>query len=148
MTSQAWNGNYVFGQSWKVNVKGDRRHISDDLCLVLSCLARVHYSDVIMGTMAFQITSLTIVYSTVYSGADQTKRLSSASLDFVSPVNSSHKWAVTRKLFPFDDILMFQAVGGDCAITDALLLFGTVCAFRCFGFHTSWIQALGERYDL
>ena len=38
-----------------------------------------HYSDVIMGTMASQITSLAIVYSTVYSGADQ----SSASLAFV-----------------------------------------------------------------
>ena len=30
-----------------------------------------HYSDLIMGVMAPQITSLTIVYSTVYSGADQ-----------------------------------------------------------------------------
>ena len=28
-----------------------------------------HYSDVIMGTMASQITSIPIVYSTVYSGA-------------------------------------------------------------------------------
>ena len=32
-----------------------------------------------MGTMAFQITSLTIVYSSVYSGADQRKHQSSAS---------------------------------------------------------------------
>ena len=32
-----------------------------------------HYGDVIMGTMASQITSLTTVYSTVYSGADQRK---------------------------------------------------------------------------
>ena len=32
-----------------------------------------HYSDVIMGTTASQITSLTIVYSTVYIGADQMK---------------------------------------------------------------------------
>ena len=36
--------------------------------------ARLHYDDVIMGTMASQITSLTIVYSTVSSGADQRKR--------------------------------------------------------------------------
>ena len=42
-----------------------------------------HYSDVIMGTIAFQITSLTIVYSTIYSGADQRKHQSSASLAFV-----------------------------------------------------------------
>ena len=62
-----------------------------------------HYNDVIMGTMASQITSLTIVYSTVYSGADQRKLQSSASLAFVwgihrSPVNSQHKWPVTRKM--------------------------------------------------
>ena len=36
-----------------------------------------------MGTMASQITSLTIVYSVVYSGADQRKHESSASLAFV-----------------------------------------------------------------
>ena len=42
-----------------------------------------HYDDVVMGTVASQITSLTIVYSTVYSGADQRKYQSSASLAFV-----------------------------------------------------------------
>ena len=42
-----------------------------------------HYIDVIMSSMAFQITSLTIVYSSVYSGADQRKHQSSASLAFV-----------------------------------------------------------------
>ena len=46
-----------------------------------------HYTDAIMTTMASQITSLTIVYSTVYSGADQRKRQSSGSLAFVG--NSS-----------------------------------------------------------
>ena len=42
-----------------------------------------HYIDVIMTTMTFQITSLTVVYSTVYSGVDQRKHQSSASLAFV-----------------------------------------------------------------
>ena len=42
-----------------------------------------HYDDVIMGVVASQITSLTIVYSNVYSGADQSKHQSSASLAFV-----------------------------------------------------------------
>ena len=42
-----------------------------------------HYSDVIMGTIASQITSLAIVYSTVYSDADQRKYQSSASLAFM-----------------------------------------------------------------
>ena len=39
-----------------------------------------HYNDVIMSTMASQITSLTIVYSTVYSDTDERKHQSSASL--------------------------------------------------------------------
>ena len=52
-----------------------------------------------------------IVYSTVYSGADQSKHQSSASLAFVwgihrGQVNSPHKLPVTRKMFPFDDIIM------------------------------------------
>ena len=42
-----------------------------------------HYIDVIMTTMASQITSLTVVYSTIYSDADQRKHQSSASLAFV-----------------------------------------------------------------
>ena len=63
-----------------------------------------HYREVIMGTIASQITSFTIVYSTVYSGADQRKHQSSPSLAFVwgihrGPVNSPHKWPVTGKSF-------------------------------------------------
>ena len=70
-----------------------------------------HYNDVIMGTIASQITSLAIVYSTVYSEAYQRKHQSSASLAFVrgihrGPVNYPHKWPVTRKMFPFDDVIM------------------------------------------
>ena len=58
-----------------------------------------------MGAMASQITRLAIVYSTVYSGTDQRKHQSSASLGFVQgiyrwPVNSLHKWPVKRKMFP------------------------------------------------
>ena len=64
-----------------------------------------------MGAMASQNISLTIVYSTVYSDADQSKHQSSASLAFVraihrGPVNSPHKWPVTRKMFPFDDVII------------------------------------------
>ena len=46
----------------------------------------IHYDDAIMGAMASQITSLTIVYLTVYSGADQRKHQSSASLAFVQGI--------------------------------------------------------------
>ena len=73
-----------------------------------------HYGDVIMGAIASQITSLTIVYSTVYSDADQRKHQNSTSLAFVrginrGPVNSPHKWPVTRKMFPFDDVIITGA---------------------------------------
>ena len=72
------------------------------------------YGDVIMAAIASQITSLTIVYSTVYLDADQRKHQSSASLAFVrgihrGPVNSPHKWPVTRKIFPFDDVTMLSS---------------------------------------
>ena len=64
-----------------------------------------------MGVIASQITSLTIVYSTIYSDADQRKQQSPASMAFVwgihrEQVNSLHKWPVTRKMFPFDDVIM------------------------------------------
>ena len=54
------------------------------------------------GEMASQITSLTIVYSNVHSGADQRKHQSSASLAFVRgihrwPVNSPHKGPVNAE---------------------------------------------------
>ena len=72
---------------------------------------RWHYNDIIMGAIASQITSLTIVYSSVYSDADQRKHQSSVSLAFMRGihrglVNSPHKWPVTRKMFPFDDVIM------------------------------------------
>ena len=74
-----------------------------------------------MGEIASQITSFPIVYSTVYSGADQSKHQSWASLAFVwgihrRPVNSPHKWPVTRKMFPFDDVIMVEhSLTGICA---------------------------------
>ena len=80
-------------------------------------IATSHYCDVIMGTIASQITSLVIVYSAVYSEVYQRKHQSSASLAFVrgihrGPVNSPHKGPVTRKMFPFDDVIMTPALTG------------------------------------
>ena len=92
-----------------------------------------HCGDVIMGAMAYQITSLTIVCPNVYTGADQRKHQSSASLAFVWgihrwPVISSHKWPVTRKMFPFDDVIMSPA------IIDTYLIY-------------VWIRALNSTYS-
>ena len=92
------------GTSWY----GNALRITSSLCgeppiIGTKRLQCRHYSDVIMGAMAFQITSLTIVYSTVYSHADQRKHQ-------ISP----QKWPVTRKMFPFDDVIItfgYQPIG-------------------------------------
>ena len=78
------------------------------LLQVLMCL---HFNDIIMSTMASQITSLTIIYSTVYSGADQRKHESSASLVFLRriqrrPVNSPH--ALLERLYPIFPMFRFE----------------------------------------
>ena len=104
----------------------------------------LHYDDVIMSTIASQITSITIVYSTIYSGADQSKHQSFASLAFVwgihrGPVNSPHKWPVTRKMFPFDDVIMnkmkIQLWGRDAMETLSTLV---GC---CEGIHQSHVNS-------
>ena len=70
-----------------------------------------YYNDVIMGAMASKISSLTIVCSTVYSAADQRKHQKVRVPGLCAgnsrgPVNFPHKWAVTRKVFPFVDVIM------------------------------------------
>ena len=75
-----------------------------------------NHCDVIKIVMASQIFNLTIVYSTVYSGVDQGKHESSASLAFVRgihrwPVNSPHKGPVTRTILPFHDVVMHSSSG-------------------------------------
>ena len=100
--------------SWYISINISRRHqvvqmesgCRDFLDSEYSLLWR-H-----MGGTASQITSLTIVYSIVYSGADQREHQSSASLAFVRgipqwPVNSPHKWLVTRKMLPLDDVTIY-----------------------------------------
>ena len=85
-----------------------------------------HYCDVILGAMTSQINSFTIVYSAVHSGAIKKTHLSSSSLAFVRgihrwPVNSPHKWPLTRKMFPFDYVIM--------SWLEALLM--SACKHRC-----------------
>ena len=81
-----------------------------------------HYKDVIMSAMASQISSLTIIYSTVYSGVDHRKHQSSASLAFVRgihrwPVIFPHKGPATRKLFPALDDVIIKSTAGCLLIT-------------------------------
>ena len=70
----------------------------------------------------FKITGVSIVYSTFCSGADQRKHQSSASLAFVRGihqwlVNSPHKGPVTRKMFPFDDVIIWAIINPSACIT-------------------------------
>ena len=64
-----------------------------------------------MSEMASLITSVSVVCSTVGSGADQRKHQSSLSMAFVREIHrwlmdSPRKWPVTRKIFPFDYVIM------------------------------------------
>ena len=97
---------YPWPYIYKIN------HVIKSLTMSINRPWISHYGDVTMGAITSQITSLMIVYSTVYSGADQSKHQSSASLAFVweihrGPVNFPHKWPVTRKMFPFDDVIIY-----------------------------------------
>ena len=94
-----------------------------------------HYDDVIMTMLASQITSLTVVYSIVYSGVNQRKHQSSASLAFVreihrGPVNFPHKWPITRKMFPFHDVIMIKLFMFNNIYIDAVLT---------LSIHTLWV---------
>ena len=110
-----------FCNDWKPKLKSDRTdvkplsRVGPSVLSPLPITLHSHYDDVIMSEIASQITSLTIVYSTVHLGADQSKHQSSASLAFVWeihrwPVNFPHKWPVTRKIFPFDDVIMSSQI--------------------------------------
>ena len=90
--------------SWQ----GSIRNVMDGVSL-----DSVHYNDVIMGVMVSYITNLTIFYSMVYSGTDQRKRQSPASLAFVRGihqglVNSTDKWPVIQNLIPFSNFVHYE----------------------------------------
>ena len=88
-----------------------------------------------MSPMASQITGISIVYSTVCSGADQRKHQWSASLAFVRGIHqgqegSPHKGPVTRKMFSFDGIIM-----------------GTQCLVICAG-NAPVTRSVTRRFDV
>ena len=104
---------WLQSDQWKIK--------QNDVVGVIYIKSKGHYNDVIMSAMASQLTSLTIVYLTVYSGADQRKHQSSATLAFVWgihrwPVNSPHKWPVTRKMSQFDGVNMIFPRQYGCTI--------------------------------
>ena len=89
--------------------------------LKIECHSAGHYNDVIIGKMASQITSLTIVYSTVYLSADLWKHQTSAPLAFVRGIHRCH-WSDLR----YELTLCFHPM--------------TVYSFLCFGHRESLAQ--------
>ena len=92
-----------------------------------------------MSAMASQITGVSIVCTTVCSGADQRKHQSSGSLAFVRgihrrPLNSPHKGPVTRKMFPFNDVIMWSNVA------DTLTHFGLSMLVSQESTRTAWVM--------
>ena len=97
---------YIYRIEARILLKG-AENLTLFLCSFHSACSMImnifHYNDVIMSAMESQVTSVSIVYSTVCSDADQRKHQSYASLALVRgihrwPVNSPHKWPV-RKCF-------------------------------------------------
>ena len=118
MTSSYWIPELFMGDNWKRKEKKKKnKNKETPKQKTTTTKTNKHFNVVIMSAMASQITGLTIIYSTVYSGVDQRKHQSSASLAFVRgihrwPVNSPHKGPVTGKMFPFDDVIMEPGIPG------------------------------------
>ena len=77
--------------------------------LLIPSWAFQHHSDVIMGTMASQITASSL-FTQPFNQAQIKENIKALRhwpfLRGRSPVNSLHKCPVTRKMFPFDDVVV------------------------------------------
>ena len=88
--------------------------ISSDIFHQLICREEsCHHNGVIMGAIESQIISLTIAYSIIFfrRRSKKTSKLRVTGLcagNSPGTVNSPHKWPVTRKMFPFDDVIVSQ----------------------------------------
>ena len=80
----------------------------------VQCMPR-HYGDVIMTTIASQITSLTVVYSIVYSDADQRKHQSSASLAFVWGIHRD-RWIPAQRVSYAENVSIWWRHHGLCTV--------------------------------
>ena len=131
-----WRDSCLLGTDWLLSALKWYTAVTLVLWMLpIATTIYLHYDDVIMSAIASPITSLTTVYLIVYSRADQRKHQSSAALAFVRgiqrrPVNSPPKGPVTRKMVPFDDVIMkrinkdtpFPSWVGD--------IWGTSCKFN------------------
>ena len=72
------------------------------------CFPSRHYNDIIMSAMVSQITSLTTVYWTVYSDAENIKASRHWPLWGEFTGEFPHQESITRKMFPFDDVIAWD----------------------------------------
>ena len=112
-------GNNIFSVASLVLGQSYDCQIADEL--MLNVINKIDYHQNKAWTLYITVTPWWVWYhlkspasplfTQPFSGADQSKHQSSVSLAFVQgihrwPVNSPHKWPVTRKMFPFDDVIM------------------------------------------
>ena len=118
--------------NWLVRNKTWANEISRDLSLrcglCIYLVLQQHYGDVIMSTIASQIAGALIVHSSVCS--DQRKHQSSVSLAFEKgihrwPVDYPNQEPVTRKMFPFDDVIKNLRISG--ARIDSRISYPLLC---------------------
>ena len=90
----------------------------------LSTRPIIRDNGVIISAMVSQISSITIVYSTVYSRRRSKEISKLKALRHWPlwgeihrwPVNFPHKGPVTRKKFPFDDVIMHACIVSTCIL--------------------------------
>ena len=99
-----------------------------------------HYNNVIMTTMAYQITSLTVVYSTVCSDADQRKHQSSASLAFVWGIHRDRWIPRTRGKLSGK---CFRLMTSSCPCLQKILPHEDVMTWTLFPHHWPWMESGG-----
>ena len=96
-----------------------RRHEFAWTCFLFKAeqgLIQWHYSEVIMSAIAFQITIISSVFSTFVQAHIKNIKLSVTGLcDGNPPVGSTRKGPVTRKMFPFDDVIIAKDVSLCCS---------------------------------
>ena len=73
----------------------------------------LHYSDVITGAMASQITSL-LTQPFIQAQIKENIKAPRHWGIHRWPVNSPHEWPVMRKVFPFDDVIMKNWIYQSC----------------------------------
>ena len=126
---------------------GNRGHVNSHAIKWAQCdiyiisKHHIHYDDVIMRAIASQSTSLTIVYSTVYSGADQRKHQSSASLAFVWGIHRD--WWIPRTKGQLRG-KCFHLMTSSCA--EIISLKQLAIDMSEINFHW-WLNAQCERHD-